>query len=147
MATDFQMIFEGLPSAYLILTPDFKIVAASETYLKETYTKREEIIGRDLFEVFPDNPGDPTATGVANLTRSLNEALRTKQTHIMGIQRYDIPLKGGEFEKRWWRPQNSPLIDKNGEVIYIVHFVEDITKALDKIMGTIEEVTSKHSNS
>ena len=34
-------------------------------------TRREEVIGRPLFEVFPDNPEDPGATGVRNLRASL----------------------------------------------------------------------------
>jgi hypothetical protein len=47
---------------YLVLTSTFTIEAASDAYLKATMTKREEILGRHLFEVFPNNPGDPTAT-------------------------------------------------------------------------------------
>jgi len=42
-------------------SPSLQIVAVSNTYLKATMTRREEIIGRGLFEVFPDNPDDPSA--------------------------------------------------------------------------------------
>jgi hypothetical protein len=45
------------------------IVAVSDAYLKATMTKREEVLGRGLFEVFPDNPDDPTATGVRTIPR------------------------------------------------------------------------------
>ena len=70
-APDYRALFESAPGLYLVLTPDFKIVAVSDTYLHATMTERQEILGRGLFEIFPDNPDDPTATGVANLRASL----------------------------------------------------------------------------
>src|SRR6266849_10959640 len=77
-APDFQALFESAPGLYLVLTPDLKIVAASEAYLRATMTKREEILGRGIFQVFPDNPDDPSATGVRNLRTSLQRVLQDK---------------------------------------------------------------------
>lgn len=57
---DFRALFESAPGLYLVLTPDFTIVAVSDAYLQATMTKREEIVGRGLFDVFPDNPEEPT---------------------------------------------------------------------------------------
>ena len=70
-APDFRTLFESAPGLYLVLTPDLTIVAASDAYLHATMTKREDIVGRKLFDVFPDNPDDPQATGVRNLRASL----------------------------------------------------------------------------
>ena len=64
---DFRRLFESAPGLYLVLAPDLRIVAASDAYLRATMTHREDILGRGLFEVFPDNPDDPAATGVRNL--------------------------------------------------------------------------------
>src|SRR6266513_1254713 len=52
---DFRSLFESAPGLYLVLTPELKIVAVSEAYLRATMTEREEILGRGLFDVFPDN--------------------------------------------------------------------------------------------
>ncbi|MBE8432048.1 histidine kinase, partial [Leptospira interrogans serovar Pomona] len=41
---EYRLIFESLPGLYLILSPDFRIVAVSESYLKATNTKRGEIL-------------------------------------------------------------------------------------------------------
>ena len=57
---DYRALFESAPGPYLVLTPDLMIVAVSEAYSRATMTKREEILGRHLFEVFPDNPDDPS---------------------------------------------------------------------------------------
>ncbi len=54
---DFQALFEALPGRYLVLLPDaprYTIVAASDAYLGATNSKREDILGRGLFEAFPD---------------------------------------------------------------------------------------------
>lgn len=128
---DFQKLFEASPDVYLVLSPDFQIVAATEERLKATKTKRDEIIGKGLFEVFPDNPDDPNATGVANLKASLKRVLENKTADAMAPQKYDIPRpesEGGGFEERYWSPLNSPVFDENGELIYIIHRVEDITE-------------------
>jgi hypothetical protein len=68
---DFRAMFQSVPGLYLVLTRDLTIVAASNAYLRATMTERDEITGRHLFDVFPDNPDDPAATGVSNLRASL----------------------------------------------------------------------------
>ncbi|HEU4608058.1 MAG TPA: hypothetical protein VFS31_08115, partial [Chitinophagaceae bacterium] len=64
-------VLNAVPDNYLILLPDapkFTIVGVTDAYLRATITKREEILGKGLFEVFPDNPQIPDATGVKNLS-------------------------------------------------------------------------------
>jgi signal transduction histidine kinase/ActR/RegA family two-component response regulator len=127
---DFRALFESAPGLYLVMTPSFEIVAASDAYLKATMTTRADILGRHLFDVFPDNPADPTATGVRNLTTSLKRVLRDKRPDAMAIQKYDIrrpDSEGGSFEERYWSPVNSPVFRSDGEVLYIMHRVEDVT--------------------
>ncbi len=128
---DFERLFEASPGLFLVLDAGLKIVAVSDAYLKATMTKRAAIIGHGLFEVYQDNPGDHSATGVANLRYSLETVLATKAPHTMPIQRYDIrraEAKGGGFEERFWSPINSPVVDSDGSVIWIVHRVEDVTE-------------------
>jgi PAS domain S-box-containing protein len=128
---NFWAVFESAPDAYLLLAPDpprFTMVAANEARLRVTMTRREDVIGHPLFEVFPDNPTDPGATGVRNLQASLNEVLRTGKPHRMPLQKYDIRTPDGEFEERYWDPLNSPVFDDRGNWIYIIHRVEDVTE-------------------
>ena len=94
----YRSIFESIPGLNLILSPDFVMVAVTNSYLAATMTTREGIIGRKLFDVFPDNPGDPAASGTKNLRRSLETVLKTKKPHTMAVQRYDIRQPGeGEY--------------------------------------------------
>jgi hypothetical protein len=91
----------------MVLDPELRIVAASDAYLKATLTRREDIIGWYVFEVFPDNPDDPNADAVRNSLASFNRVLQTRKADAMVVQRHDIrrpESEGGEFEARYWSP-------------------------------------------
>jgi PAS domain S-box-containing protein len=127
---DFKQLFEALPVNCLVLDREFRMVAATEARLLGTMRRRDEVIGQYLFDLFPDNPDDPSATGMRNLRASLERVLRTKAPDAMPVQKYDIRRpeeEGGGFEERYWSPINSPLLDRNGEVAYLIHRVEDVT--------------------
>jgi signal transduction histidine kinase/DNA-binding response OmpR family regulator len=128
---DFQALFQSTPGLYLVLAPDFTITAVTDAYLHATMTKREDILGRGVFDVFPDNPNDPSATGVRNLRTSLQRVLQDKTSDAMAVQKYDIrkpESEGGGFEVRYWSPVNSPVLGPTGKVLYIIHRVEDVTE-------------------
>jgi len=128
---DFKLLFERAPGLYLILSPSLEIVTASDAYCRATMTEREQIVGRSLFDVFPDNPDDPAADGVANLKVSLRNVLEFRRPDSMAIQKYDVrrpDSEGGGFEERYWSPLNSPALGQDGEVRWIIHSVEDVTE-------------------
>ncbi|MEO7599854.1 MAG: PAS domain S-box protein, partial [Opitutus sp.] len=120
-------LFESLPGLYLVLTPGLKIVTASEAFLAATMTERNSIIGRGVFEVFPDNPADASANGVANWKSSIERVLRTHKSDTMAIQRYDVRGPDGIFVERYWSPINSPMLGLHREVEFVIHRVEDVT--------------------
>jgi formate hydrogenlyase transcriptional activator len=129
-APDFRSLFESVPGLYLVLTPDLAIVAVSDAYLRATMTKREDILGRGIFEIFPDNPDDLAATGVRNLRASLRRVFQGKASDTMAVQKYDIrkpESEGGEFEERYWSSVTAPVLGPDDEVAYIIHRVEDVT--------------------
>jgi diguanylate cyclase (GGDEF)-like protein len=46
----------------------------------------------------------------------------------MPVQKYDIRRPDGNFEARYWSPKNLPVLSSSGEVVYILHRVEDVTE-------------------
>jgi signal transduction histidine kinase/DNA-binding response OmpR family regulator len=130
---DYKKLFESAPGLYLVLQPDaaFTIVAVSDAYLRATMTRREAILGRGIFDVFPDNPGDPAASGTRNLRASLERARDGRVADAMPVQKYDIrrpESEGGGYEERFWSPVNSPVLGADGELLNIIHRVEDVTE-------------------
>jgi len=130
---DFRALFEAAPGLFLVLDPELRIVAVSDAYLAATMIRRDDVLGRGIFEVFPDNPNDPGATGVGNLRASLERVRKTAKPDTMAVQKYDIrrpESEGGGFELRYWSPVNSPVLDDLRRVRYIIHRVEDVTEFL-----------------
>jgi signal transduction histidine kinase len=128
---DFQLLFEQSPDILLVLLPDaprFTMVAATAARLRATLLTREQTLGHGLFEVFPDNPEDAGATGTSNLRASLNRVLATRAPDTMAVQKYDIKGPDGTFQVKYWSPKNLPVLSPSGELLYILHRVEDVTE-------------------
>lgn len=128
---DFRALFESVPGLYLVLDPELNIVAVSNAYCAATMTKRRNIVGRGLFDVFPDNPDEPDATGATNLRASLARVQACLRPDAMALQKYDIrrpEAEGGGFEIRFWSPLNTPVLGEDGELKWIIHRVEDVTE-------------------
>ncbi|SIT83762.1 PAS domain-containing protein [Pontibacter indicus] len=122
--------FEAIPELYLILSTDFHILGASNAYLQLTQFNQDELRGRYLFEVFPDNPDLALADGTHNLRNSLEYVIEHKQRHQMALQRYDmqLPPQTGNFLEKYWLPSNTPVLDEHGNISYILHKVLDVTE-------------------
>ncbi|MEE4419448.1 PP2C family protein-serine/threonine phosphatase [Streptomyces bugieae] len=129
---DYAAVFQALPGAVLLLTPELMIADANEALLRRAGRQRRQVVGHHLFDVFPDNPRDPDATGTRNLRASLERVLATGLTDTMALQRYDVELPGrpGVFEERYWSPVNAPVLDADGRVRLIVHRTEEVTETL-----------------
>jgi len=140
-------LLEAAPNPYLLLRPDaprFTILGASGAYLAATSTRRGEIVGRAVFEVFPDNPGDPAASGVRNLRASLGRVLASRAPDRMPVQKYDIRRPDGAFEERHWSPLNTPVLGPGGGVEAIIHHVEDVTESA-RLRARSEAVEARQS--
>jgi hypothetical protein len=139
---DLFLICREAPELSLILTPDLIIVDASDAYLRATFTRREEIRGCRMFDVFPDNPDDATADGVRNLRSSFNQVLQRREPHRMAIQRYDVRdrLAGdGAWVEKCWTPTNVPVFASGSrELTHVIHRVEDMTEAMN-LRRSVEE--------
>lgn len=118
----------------LILAPDLTIVDATDAYLLATFTRRDEIRGCRMFDVFPDNPHDVTADGVRNLRESFNHVLERGEPDRMAIQRYDVRdylADDGMWVEKCWAPVNVPVFASGSrELTHVLHRVEDVTQAV-----------------
>ena len=127
----YQALFSASPVPFMVLAanpPDFTITAANRAYFTATSTTPETLIGRRLFDVFPDDPSRPGQLGSDALDISLERVLRTRQTDAMERVRYDLVLPGGGFEEHWWLAINAPLLDAAGNVAAIIHQVDRQTE-------------------
>ena len=127
---DFGALFDASPAPYLVISPQLTILAANRAYLQLAGRSSADLLGRGLFDAFPDNPADPHG-GAARLRASLLRVFASGSVDKMPVQRYDVATEAGgaQFRPRFWRAVNTPVTDAAGVVLYIIHSVEELTGA------------------
>ncbi len=126
---NYKSLFQTLPERYVVLKADapvFTMIAASEPYFQVTGKTSEEIIGKGMFEVFPDTSERALKTGKGELQESFEKVLKFKQPDSTGIIRYDIADESGDLQVRYWQATHYPYIE-NGECTAIVQSTADVT--------------------
>ena len=124
---DFQLLFQSAPGMHIVLSPDCKIVAASNAYVQAAQRPREELLGRVFYEVFPDNPQDIANNSGYSLRGALQTVLDQKKTLHTPLRKYNIPKTDGTFETKYWSSEDRPILNEQNEIDYIIHTIEDIT--------------------
>ncbi len=130
--------FQTRWAPYLLADADLRIRAVNAAYEHVSMHPRDSLVGRLLFDVFPDNPANPEADGVANVSSSMELVFRRGVRHWMGVQRYDVPDRRspGDFEYRVWTPMNSPISD-DGKTVAVLHYVQDVTRVVPQAAGRV----------
>ena len=134
----YAALFASSPAPFLILRPDaphFTIADVNDAYLAATMQTRENLVGRAMFDAFPDNPNDPAADRESSLGAALERALVSGRFEVMDVQKYDVIRPDGTFEERWWKPANAPALDVSGNVVAIIHHVADVTSEHRAVEG------------
>lgn len=119
----------------LVLAPDdLSIITVNEAVPRVTGMRRSDLVGRRLFDVFPGAPDDSPR---ARLHAALMEALRTRETTVVPVLRYDIPASDdpSRNEERWWSQVIAPVLGDGGEVDYLIVQVEDVTPTAKALGG------------
>ena len=136
MVLDYQSLFEVMPGPLAVVTPDdprFTMVAVNDAYVRAAQKSREELVGRGIFEVFPEGPNSAHAATIGNLRASFRRVIATAQQDTMPVQRYDLPrpeVEGGGMEERYWSPLNSPVLSPDGTVQFLIHRPEEVTEVV-----------------
>ena len=122
---DFQRLFEALPSAHMLLDREYRFVAANAAYERVTMRSRQELIGKCLFDVFP-NDGE----GGRRLRESFDRVFETGEHDSLAYIPYDIPRPealGGGMEQRYWTAAHVPVEDREGNILFLLQNTVDVT--------------------
>jgi PAS domain S-box-containing protein len=125
-----QSIYDSIPIASIIVLPDhpkYTIRIVNETFLRETNSGREQLVGKGFFEAFSINPDD-TGVRTERITSAFEQVLISKCVHHIKGHRYDLPSSGEQdLELRYWDIDTYPLLNEMGEVEYIVQGSLNVT--------------------
>ncbi len=134
-AADFRPLFEAAPDLLVVLdaTDEHRFVAASDTYMASIMAERDAVMGRPVFEVFPDDMDDASAASHVALRAALGRVRATGTAETLPIYRYDIrrtESEGGGMEERYWQTSVRPVsVDgESKEVRYLLLRTENVTR-------------------
>jgi len=126
---DYSNLFKNIPEAIVVLSPEYKILEASDRYLQVTMRKREQIVGLHfLLEAYPDKEHSYEDNPVRKV---LDKARQTKQTQYLDVIRYDLSRpeeEGGGYDTRYWEAAHTPVLDDEGNVEYLIQRTSDVTE-------------------
>jgi PAS domain-containing protein len=137
---DYAAVYRQLPIPVLLLTPEFAVADANLAFLRTAGRTREELLGRNLFDAFPEDPSDLGATGVRNSIASLRRVLATGEPDAIEFQKYDVEVPGsqGVFARHYWSGVNAPAFGPDGRIVLITHCGEDVTDRMRRFMSVLE---------
>lgn len=124
----FQSFFKDAPQSVVIKAnvPHFTILAVSDRFVDISLKSRAELLGQNLFDVFPDNTKDPS--GKERALTALMEVMKTKKKVELPIYKYDIYSSDtGKMEPLYWSNSNQPVFNEAGEVSYIINTTMNVT--------------------
>ncbi len=137
-------VFDATPVALLVFDRDLTMVHANPAYLRAVDMDLEDIAGRNVFDVFVDDPDSPGPSQARALRAVMDNAVALGRTQQLTAYPYDIPNGRGGFDRRLWNVTEVPVMGPDGRVELVVHYTEDVTELVDaraaKIMAdTISE--------
>lgn len=139
---DFEAIFNASPNAYLLLSTELVLVDVNSAYLLATGRRREELIGRGVFKVFP---GLAEVEGVRRLRASFERVLTERRPDSLALLHYPIvSTTNGAIEDRYWSAANIPILDAQGNVTMILHHTADVTE-LQRVRQQLDTKTKRDS--
>ena len=104
-----------------ILDKDLVFVWANQAYFEATNTTWETLIGRYVFEAFPD-----TEERIQSVEKNFRKTLTGQPTH-MDEQPYELLESDGIVRTHYWKAFQDPIFDDEGNATHIIQRAQDIT--------------------
>ncbi|MEU5379541.1 SpoIIE family protein phosphatase [Streptomyces sp. NPDC005968] len=131
-AIDYTAVFQALPGAVALLTPQLVYADVNEEWLHALGRTREQAIGHYLRDHFADSPNRTGAAVVRNVQASLRRVADTGKREAMEVQRFDPGDPGGPGvgDARYWSMTNIPIFGSDGRLVLLLHRVEEVTELI-----------------
>ena len=119
---DRSALFSSIPAALMILDRNLCFVDMNEYYLSAVRRSRESLIGRYIFDCFPDNPDRTTSV------RAAFEGALAGETTVLEEQVFAMRQPDGRIRDIVWNCTQVPVRDAGGAVVGMLQHARDVSK-------------------
>jgi PAS domain S-box-containing protein len=124
---DFEAIFREAPNPYVLLDTGLRIVDMNAAYLRATNSERDRIVGRYIFDAFPDGDDSPNSGGIEMVRQSLLKVIEERRPDHLALVEYSIEGQDG-YDRRYWSATHVPIFGSGGEVAFVLQNTVDVTE-------------------
>ncbi len=111
-----------MPNAAMILDSDLRYVDANDAYCQAVQRTRAQLLGNQIFDVFPD-----TEERMQTVTELFRRTLAGESTKLEA-QPYKMHHPDGSVEERVWQIAQFPIQCETEGSTYLVQRAEDVTE-------------------
>ncbi len=125
---DLSPLFRSLPGLYVALSPDLTVLETTTAYLRARRMSREALLYKPL--VYTSLTDSYTNFSLA-LQDSLEHVLLYKEPHQIPAFRFTAAppeLSDGTPQQLYWSVINTPVLDDDGALLYILHEAREISE-------------------
>ena len=117
-----KMIFHRMPNAAMILDTNLVYVDANDAYCRAVGLSIDQLIGNQIFDVFPD-----VEERISRVREVFDRTLAGEFT-MLEAQPYRMDMPDGTVEERLWQIAQFPIYCEKGQVQFLVQRAEDVTE-------------------
>lgn len=116
-------VLRDMPASIMVLNRELQFVMASDLYLKTVGLQMADLLGRHVFEAFPEEEERRKP-----LEESMRRALAGEGNAIERLA-YAIPDPADRtrMTQAWWRCRHNPLFNADGSIGHVVQITENVT--------------------
>lgn len=141
---DYHQLFNKNPNQQLILkadSPYYTIIDANEAFMASFCRSKDELVGRSIFSVLPENKDEPSSYTELKRCKDLDFAVSMKTPLTLSDYRFDVQVGSNEeFVERYWTCIYTPILSSDEVVDCIMTSTRDVT---DKHIASRREIAFK----
>lgn len=132
VGVNYWQLFRDMPEAYMVFeaTPEYRIVEINKARERLMGVSREYVIGRPLFEAFPDMGPRLKQSGEDEVRQHIAGVVRSRKPQRIETFRYDTRDENGRVLTRYWESMLIPVLGSGTQVQYLLSMARDVTDSV-----------------
>ena len=122
---DFDALFQAMPTPFMVLDRDLRFIATNAAYLMVVSRQASDLIGRYVFDAFPEVPDRK-----AVIETALLQALAGTETTIKRVV-FSIERPGNAAIDHYWDVHHTPVRDTAGAIVGVLQYAQDVSAAVE----------------